>query len=58
MGQHQNDYSQDIVNIILQDYIDKIFAFAFKKTMNREDAEDLSQEIVFEVIRSSKSFCL
>ena len=53
---HQKyEYSKDITQRILQDYIDKIFAFALKRTMNREEAEDLSQDIVFEVLRSSAS---
>lgn len=55
MVHQKNEYSKEIVQKILQDYIDKIFAFALKRTMNREDAEDLSQDIVFEVLRSSAS---
>ncbi len=51
----QNGYSKEIVNRILQDYIDKIFAFALKRTMNRVDAEDLAQDIVFEILRSASS---
>ncbi len=51
----QNGYSKEIVNIILQDYVDKIFAFALKRTMNRVDAEDLAQDIVFEILRSASS---
>ncbi len=53
---HQyNGYSEETVNRILQDYIEKIFAFALKRTRNRHDAEDLSQDIVIEVLRSSSS---
>ena len=51
----QNDYSKEIVNRILQDYIEKIFAFALKRTMNRVDAEDLTQDIMFEILRSASS---
>lgn len=51
----QKEYSKEVIDRILQGYIDKIFAFALKKTMNREDAEDLSQDIVFELLRSARS---
>lgn len=51
----ENGYSEETVIKILQDNIEKIFAFALKRTINREDAEDLSQEIVFEILRSSAS---
>ncbi len=51
----QNGYSKELVNRILQDYIDKIFAFALKRTMNRVDAEDLAQDIVVEILRSASS---
>lgn len=55
MVHQQNEYSKELVNRILQDYIDKIFAFALKRTMNRVDAEDLAQDIVFEILRSASS---
>lgn len=55
MVHQRNSCSKELVNVILQDYIDKIFAFALKRTMNREDAEDLTQDIVFEVLRSSET---
>lgn len=42
-----------IINIILQDYLNKIFAFALRRTYNRGDAEDLAQDIVLEIISSS-----
>nr|WP_278246204.1 sigma factor [Ruminiclostridium cellobioparum] len=32
-----------------------MFAFALKRTMNSEDAEDLSQDIVYEILHSSPS---
>lgn len=55
MVHQQNEFSKDLIHTILQDYMDKIFAFALKRTINREDAEDLAQDIVFEVLRSSAS---
>jgi RNA polymerase sigma factor (sigma-70 family) len=51
----ENERSKEMINLILQDYVDKIFAFALKRTMDRHEAEDLSQDIVYEVLRSASS---
>ena len=50
--QLQNN-DREIVNLILQDYLDKIFAFALKRTFNKDDAEDLAQDIVLEIVTSA-----
>ena len=37
---------------IVEKYVDKIFAYCVKRTNNLEDAQDLSQEIIYEVLRA------
>ncbi len=50
-----NELSKDELNTILQEHIDKIFAFALKRIGNRQEAEELSQDIVYEILRSAQS---
>ncbi len=51
----KDELSRELINTILQGYIDKLFAFALKRTGNRQEAEDLSQDIVYEILRSAES---
>ena len=37
--------------VIVEKYVDRVYAYAVKRTYTREEAEELSQEILFTVIR-------
>ena len=37
---------------ILNDYVDKVYAYAVKRTFSEEEAADLSQEILYTAVKS------
>ena len=44
----------ELIETITGTYIRQIFYFALKKTSNEYEADDLTQEIIFEIIKSLK----
>lgn len=44
--------SSEIIQLIIKDYLGTIFGYALRRTNNREDAEDLAQDILTELISS------
>ena len=36
---------------VLEQYVDKVYGYAVKRTYSREEADDLSQEILFTALR-------
>ena len=51
-GGHMNDVQ---LNEKITEVTKTIFSYCMAKTTTREEAEDLSQDILYELIRSSKS---
>ena len=37
--------------VIVEEYVDKVYAYAVKRTYSEEEAEELSQEILFTVVK-------
>ena len=50
-----NAQTTDIVETVVANYLGKLFAFSLARTGNREDAEDLCQDIVAEIIYSAST---
>jgi RNA polymerase sigma-70 factor (ECF subfamily) len=44
-----------ILDIVMSDYLRKLYAFCLRETRNHADAEDLCQDIVTEIVSSAKS---
>lgn len=49
--QNKNDF----IEAIIKKYINTIFSYSIKRTNNRDDAEDLAQDILAEIISSYKN---
>ena len=45
-------YRDELMELFEKEYLSKIFGFSVMKTNSRADAEDLSQEIAYQMIRA------
>lgn len=43
---------EEFLSLLQEEYLEKLYFFVLKKTGNRHDAEDLSQDIITEAILS------
>ena len=48
--QESNEIKDKLINEFSESYVEKIFYFCLKKTGNPNDADDLTQDIVFQII--------
>ena len=52
-----NNFVQDIsVEELLERYSSMVFRLAFSKTKNKNDAEDITQEVFLKYMKSNKQF--
>lgn len=47
--------NDELISLLKEEYLSKIFGFSVMKTHNRTDAEDLSQDIALQIIRAIKA---
>ena len=46
---------KQILDILMSDYLRKLYTFCLRETRNHADAEDLCQDIVTEIVSSARS---